>query len=204
MGVGSIRHCPNCPNSRQRAKVYQCKRCGGWCCEMCRHTAVIAGNKCPHCGYTNILLEPFRVIARIDAWALPPSGSPYFQQRPQIGRNMPPPPLPEWRDVDPEAEAEEIEFPQWSSAPPGARKLGHEKPILKYSREDAIRALERSNVNQNRPQEQEQVLHLTRYLLWVLKDQAVPFIEEAARDESLPKNVRAFYNHAAQLGGRGL
>lgn len=97
----------------------------------------------------------------------------------------------------------ELEFPAWDAAPPSAAKIGQDRPYSGYSRENALRALERSNVDRSRPQDRDQAAHLLKYLSWAIKDEgrARAFLEDAARDENLPKAARSFYIHAAQLAG---
>lgn len=117
----------------------------------------------------------------------------------QAPRQQPPRPRPQKaiRYQEPD-----IDFPEWNAAPPGAPKISHQKPLSGYTRDNAIAAVERSNVDQSKPQDSNQAAHLASYCEWMLKDRARAFIDDAAWDSGLQKNVRQFYVHAAQHLGR--
>lgn len=191
--------CPVCGNERKGDLLCRCKACGGVYCPV--DTGRKMGLPCPYCG--DFRIRGPEILGKIDARR----GAPFrLDPRPK----RPPIPVVNWGG-DGSSDPSAIDWPEsparptrhnYGAAPSGAARIGHEPPPSGYTRENAIEALERSNVDRSRPQDQEQALHLARYMGWVLKDRAWDFIEDAARDESLPMSVRAFYIHAAQMVGR--
>lgn len=201
----AYRFCPSCGNSKQREMIFRCRKCMSVCCVGCKSSTLLGGDKCPACGYSAVLLPVFEEMGRIDCFAMPMQAG-FMRNAPPLPTDFDDPPQPQrvrgprQRPPEIDTEPEDIDFPE--SAPPNAPQIGHEKPISKYSRKNAITAIERSNVDQSRPQDRHQAEHLRRYLHIALKSHAAAFIEDAARDESLPKNVRAFYIHVSELKSR--